>query len=213
MATDLEKTKTELKRKAPAKLEPTWEIARLFPAQGDWSEQEYLALDTNHLVEYSDGFLDFLPTPTGTHQLILQFLFKMLDAHVNANSLGKVFIAAYKVRLRAGKYREPDILFIKAAHRSRITDQYCEKADLVLEIVSKKNQAHDIETKRIEYATAGIPEYWIVDPEKHTITVLFLKTRANEYTELGTFPTGIKATSKLLPGFAVDVATVFSQQP
>src|SRR6516225_2804569 len=54
--------------------EPTWDIARLFPAQGDWSESEYLALATNQLIELTDGALDFLPMPTIFHQRIAQFL-------------------------------------------------------------------------------------------------------------------------------------------
>src|SRR5438046_2969712 len=43
--------------------EPTWEIAYLFPNQGHWSEEEYLALDGNQLVEFSRGFLEVLPVP------------------------------------------------------------------------------------------------------------------------------------------------------
>lgn len=35
--------------------EPTWEIARLFPNQGAWSEQEYLELKGNRLIEFSCG--------------------------------------------------------------------------------------------------------------------------------------------------------------
>jgi Uma2 family endonuclease len=205
------------KRPKPARRqagpEPTWEIARLFPAQGDWSEEEYLALDTNQLVEYSDGFLDFLPMPTAFHQLILQFLFKALDAFVVANELGTVFVAGYKVRLRARKYREPDILFIKTAHGAGIKKQYCEKADLVIEVVSEKNRPHDIKTKRIEYAKAGISEYWIIDPEEELITVLVLKARRKIYAEFGTFRKGERAASKLLRGFTVDVTTALSQKP
>ncbi len=39
--------------------EPTWGIALLFPAQGEWSEAKYLALETNHLVELCDGLAGF----------------------------------------------------------------------------------------------------------------------------------------------------------
>ena len=68
----------------------------------------------------------------------------------------------------------------RPAHQSGIKKQYCEKADLVIEVVSEKNRPHDIKKKRIEYARAGIPEYWIVDPEKETITVLVLKSKAED---------------------------------
>jgi Uma2 family endonuclease len=176
MATDLKKTKRKPTR-PNSEPELTWEIARLFPAQGDWTEEDYFALDSNHFVEYSDGHLEFLPMPTIFHQLILQFIFKRLEEFVMANALGTVVVSGYKVRLRARKYREPDILFINEAHRSGIKKQYCEKADLVIEVVSDKNRPHDLKRKRIEYAQARIPEYWIVDPEEEMITVLVLKSR------------------------------------
>lgn len=38
--------------------EPTWDIAHLFPRQGPWSGGEYLSLETNHLVELSDGYTE-----------------------------------------------------------------------------------------------------------------------------------------------------------
>lgn len=44
--------------------EPTYAIAELFPAQGEWTEEEYLALDTNRIVELSDGRLEVAEMPT-----------------------------------------------------------------------------------------------------------------------------------------------------
>jgi Uma2 family endonuclease len=212
MATDLGKSKRKAFRPT-TEPELTWEIARLFPAQGDWSEEEYFALDSNHRVEYADGFLEFLPMPTIFHQLILQFLYEELKSFVATRAMGMVVISGYKIRLRARKYREPDIVFIKTAHRAGIKEQYCEKADLVIEVVSEKNLPHDITTKRVEYAKAGIPEYWIIDPKRHEITVLVLKSRQREYTEFGVFRQGTVAVSKLLAGFSVDVTTALSQKP
>jgi len=197
----------------PWEPEPTWEIAKLFPPQGQWTEEEYLELDTNHLIEFSDGFLDFLPMPTIFHQLILQFIYESLKSFVAAEKLGTVVTAGYKVRLRSGKFREPDILFITTAHQSRIRTQYCTRADLVIEVVSDKKRAHDVRKKRLEYARAGIPEYWIVDPQKERITVLVKKAKDRSYTEHGTFAKGTRAASKLLPGFSVDVTEALSQKP
>ena len=64
-------------------------------------------------------------------------------------------VSGYKVRLRARKFREPDILFINDAHRSGIKRQYCEKADLVIEVVSDKNRPHDLKRKRIMTSNAS----------------------------------------------------------
>ena len=49
--------------------EPAWEVALLFPAQGEWSEDDYLWL-TDHtrcLVEFTDGHVEVLPMPTDAH--------------------------------------------------------------------------------------------------------------------------------------------------
>lgn len=63
------------RRKIPKAGEPVWELARLFPSQGMWTEEAYLALDTGRLVEYSNGYLEFPPMLTMAHQDIVSFLY------------------------------------------------------------------------------------------------------------------------------------------
>jgi Uma2 family endonuclease len=214
MATDVKKKKRKPDRET-IEPEPAWDVARLFPPQGQWSEEDYFALDTNRLVEFSEGFIEVLPMPTMAHQLILLFLLDSIKAFANKTTpkLGTALFAGLPVRLWKNKYRQPDVVFMLAEHASRIGNQYWDGADLVMEVVSDKNRPHDIKKKRVEYARAGTPEYWIVDPKKATITVLVLKGRSKTYIELGTFGMGQKASSKLLPGFTVNVTDAMSQQP
>src|SRR6516162_46570 len=147
--------------------EPAWEIALLYPPQGNWSEAEYLALGTNRLVELSDGCLEVLPMPTFLHQFIALYLFGLLNSFVKTSARGAVLLAPLPVRLRPGTYREPDIMYFRP---ERIVDvrKQPEGADLVMEVVSEgpENRKRDLETKRNDYAAAGIPEYWIIDPEE-----------------------------------------------
>jgi len=188
--------------------EPTWDIAQLFPAQGTWSESEYLSLDTNRRVEFSHGFVEFLPMPTLLHQRIVLFLLNALQTFVNERHLGEVLFAGVRVRVFGGKYREPDIVFMLTEHASRGTDHYWEGADLVMEVVSPDDPVRDLVTKREEYAQTGIPEYWIIDPRPRTITVLTLD--GTSYAVHGEFKRGEQATSLLLPGFAVDVSAALA---
>ena len=46
--------------------------------------------------------------------------------------------------------------------------------DLLIEVLSPSNRAHDILTKRALYGRAGVREYWIVDPEARTLEILSL---------------------------------------
>jgi Uma2 family endonuclease len=177
--------------------EPTWELACLYPLQGEWTEQDYLAVATNRLVELSDGCLEFPPMPTIFHQLIVQFLFKLLDGFVAERALGQVLLAPLPVRLWPGKYREPDILYL-GAERMQDVRKYPHGADLVMEVISgdPKDRERDLKTKREEYAQAKIAEYWIIDAEAYRIH--------------GIFSPGAKATSVLLSGFSVAVADLFA---
>jgi Uma2 family endonuclease len=183
-------------------------VALLFPVQGEWTEAEYLALETNHLVELSDGCLEVLPMPNIFHQLIVDFLHTLLKAFVAAHASGKVLFAPLPVRLWSGQFREPDVVYLRP---ERLTDLHAQPtgADLVMEVVSEggENRKRDLETKPREYAAAGISEYWIIDPHDQRITVLTLD--GSNYRVHGVFSPGTQATSVLLPGFAVAVEAVF----
>lgn len=187
--------------------EPTWEIARLFPEQGAWSEEEYLELSGNRLIEFSNGSVEVLTMPTQSHQLIALYLYRMLAALAESQGLGRALAAPFRVRLWLGKYREPDVLFMLAKHASRMGEMFWEGADLVMEVVSDDDRRRDLDLKRREYALAGIPEYWIVDPQQSLITVLRLE--GDRYVVQGEFGLGTQARSCVLPAFAVDVSAVF----
>jgi Uma2 family endonuclease len=187
--------------------QPAWGIATLFPNQGAWSVEEYLALETNHLVEFSDGNLEFLEMPTTSHQDILLSLWQTLAAFARPSSLGLALVAPIKIRLWPDKFREPDVVFMLTQHRSRIGELFWEGADLVMEVVSSDRQL-DYEDKRADYAKAGIPEYWIIDPAEKKITVLRLEK--NQYVVYGEFLPGTKATSVILSGLCVYVNAAFT---
>ncbi len=169
-----------------------------------WNEDDYLAYDENIPVEFANGKAELLPIPTLSHQLILAYLYGKLLNYVTHRDLGTVLFPAYKVRLWEGQYREPDLVFMKVENSDRMGEAYWDGADLVMEVVSE-NRAHDLVTKRREYARAGIPEYWIVDPQEGRITVLRWEAGLQVYAEHGVFACGETARSALLPGFEIDV--------
>lgn len=187
---------------------PTWEMALAFPHQGEWTEEEYLNLDTNRLVEFTDGVLEFLPMPKLSHARISRYLSDLLRQYVEARKLGETLWAPVSVRLRTGKLREPDVLFLKKGRQ--VTCDVPDGADLVMEIVSgsDNDRRRDYEQKRTEYAESGIPEYWIIDPETLKITVLVLVK--DTYRLHGEFHSGAIATSELLPEFTVNVNEAFA---
>jgi Uma2 family endonuclease len=182
-------------------------ILNLDPLQGLWTVEQYLRL-TEHsrrLLEFTDGTLEVLPMPTDQHQVISQFLLFALAAFLQPRG-GKVLYAPLRLQIRPGQFWEPDLLVVQDAHDPRRQNAYWLGADLVLEIVSPDDPERDTVVKRHDYAQAGIPEYWIIDPQTETITVSGLA--GDHYGTHRVFGRGDSATSALLPGFAVTVSQV-----
>jgi Uma2 family endonuclease len=190
--------------------DPTWEVAHRFPCQGSWSSADYLALDTNHLVEMSEGRLEVLAVPTEEHQLLVAFMYEALKSFVAARSLGIVLFAPLRIQLWEGKYREPDVVFLLATNAAKRGDRCWRGADLVMEVVSEDDPDRDLVVKREEYAQAGIAEYWIIDPRDSTMIVLGREEHAVHYAYQADYHIGDVAQSRLLPGFEVRVSDVFS---
>jgi Uma2 family endonuclease len=183
-------------------------LAEILPSQGAWSEEEYLVLTDhrNRLIEFTDGFLEVLPMPTDRHQTILEFLFLAFCHDISPRG-GKVHFAPLRLRIRPGKFREPDLLLLLSAADPRRQNRFWLGADLALEVVSADKPERDLVEKRADYAEAQVREYWIVNPQTETITVLRLHGTA--YEEAGTYRRGEAAASVLLPEFSVAVAGVF----
>ena len=80
-------------------------------ADGRLLEEEYLALETNRLIEFDSGAVEALPQSTDRHQAILASLFLALRAYAEKED-GIVRFASLRLRLWSGKYREPDTFFI-----------------------------------------------------------------------------------------------------
>ncbi len=189
----------------------TLAILEIVPRQGEWNEHDYLWASSisNRLVELVNGHLEIVPMPTKQHQAISTFLFLRLYALMEKIG-GEVFYAPLRLRLWNGRFREPDILLLLATDDPRSANEFWDGADLVVEVVSPDKPERDTIEKVADYAQAGIPEYWIVNPITERITVLRLE--ANEYVVHGAWGRGEIATSALLLDVAVDVSAVLDAE-
>ena len=185
--------------------QPAWQVAELFPPQGEWTTADYLALETNRLVELIDGSVEVLPLPTKLHQWIVNALENRLVA---LTSRSNVVSAPYRFHVRPGRYREADVLY--AAAVDALGEALCEKADLVIEVVSEGlDQRHrDYVSKRDDYEAAGITEYWIVDPIDQTVT-LFKRVEGRLVATAESVTTGV-VRSGTVDGFAIEVPQIFT---
>ena len=181
----------------------------IVPPQGEWSDGLYLALTdhANRLIEFTDGFLEVLPMPTDKHQCIVAFLYLAFWQFLKPRG-GKADFAPVRLRIRPGKFREPDIMLLLSATDERRQNRFWLGADLALEVVNEDKPERDLIDKRGDYAEAHVPEYWVVNPQTETITVLRLQ--GDRYEDAGTYRRGQIATSVLMPEFSVAADDVFN---
>jgi len=179
-------------------------ILQLFPSQGEWRDGDYFSLPGNRFVELVDGFVEVLPMPSLQHQFLARLLFLALHEFSEPRKAGIVMTAPTRVRVADRHFREPDVLFVANKNLQRRQEQFWETADLVIEIISPDDPDRDLIDKRRDYALAGIPEYWIVDPRDQSVHVLFLESA--EYVDVGAQPV---AVSRILSELKVDVAELF----
>ena len=168
------------------------------------SYEEFLAwADEDTIAEWVDGEVIVAMPPKKVHQMTSGFLFELLSLFVRLFHLGEVHFAPFEFLLRdGGPSREPDIFFLTNDHLDYMTeDKLIGPPDLIIEIVSKESVRRDRDIKVQEYATAGVPEYWIIDPRagKHRADFLRLD-ETGSYRIIAT-EDDKRVESAVLPGF------------
>ena len=204
MPTTLPPPETRRKHSGPG--EPIWDVVESLPRQGDWCEEEYLRLpNEGNRIEYRDGFLEVLPVATKIDQKLIRSLNALIEAAFDHQGL--CLQAGYHIRIPKATYRFPDVIYLSPEQDAASNDRFTEAATIVVEVVSPDEPSRDYLDKREEYARAGVPEYWIVDPRDRSILLLVL--RGERYEDAGTFRDGDTAVSRINPRLQVDVTALF----
>ena len=150
----------------------TSEEPRRTPPAPPVSYDEFLEwAEENVRAEWIDKEVRLVPPASNRHQDLVRFLTSLFSTVVEATDSGAVVRPApFQMKLENG--REPDVLVVTEAHRDRVHETHVEgPADLVVEVVSPGSGPRDRGDKFYEYEAAGIPEYWIVDPEREQLEV------------------------------------------
>ena len=152
-------------------------------------------------AELIDGQIYYMAPPTRKHQEILSFLHAVIYNYIiQSNGSCKLYPAPFAVFLFAddSKYLEPDISVI--CDKNKLDDHGCNGApDWIIEIVSPSSRPMDYYTKLSLYRSAGVREYWIVDPLKQIVLVYDLEHTADPaiYSFLDTIQVNIYDNLKI----------------
>jgi Uma2 family endonuclease len=155
------------------------------PAVRGWTYEEFANLpDDGNRYEVIAGELYVTPPPETPHQeASARFFMELRGFATNDHALGLVLYAPVAVLFGDGDYLEPDIIFLSDARKHFRTRRGIEgPPDLVVEVLSRSTARHDRGLKRERYAHFGVPEYWIIDPDRGAVEVYDLQRDAEHAT-------------------------------
>lgn len=163
---------------------------------------EYFRLeDDGCRYELIDGVVCVSPSPTFWHQKIALHIGHQISAYLEGHPVGEVACA---VDVHLGRsagggdlvYR-PDVVFLSTRRAAECGERIVGLPDVVVEIVFPGSRHQDTIRKRFDYERCGVPEYWIIDPERHSTT--FYRLQGAGYIEIEPSADGFVSTA--IPGF------------
>lgn len=157
-----------------------------FSQERTYAIEDIYNLPGGQRAELIDGRMYMMAPPNTIHQRISHLLEWEIENYIRANQGNcEVFAAPFAVFLNQDEhnYLEPDISVI--CDKDKLNEKGCSGApDWVIEITSPSDPQRDYGIKLFKYRTAGVREYWIVNPLTRTVNVydFVAETGTNQYT-------------------------------
>jgi len=147
-------------------------LMQVLPRDGEWTLEDLDALPDDGLqYELVDGVLLVTPAPVPRHQRAVVRLVVLLSESCPGDL--EVFVAPLDFRPTRRRSVQPDVLVTR---RADVGPKNLEHSPLlVVEVLSPTTRARDAVLKRHVYENAGVPAYWLVDPDEPSLTVLELR--------------------------------------
>jgi len=181
-----------------------------------YTYSDYLTWFDDIRRELIDGFVKLMsPAPLNIHQKISMNLSGILWTYFRKKNC-EVRHAPFDVRLpengdtdanKTYTVVQPDLCVV--CDLNKLDDKGCLGApDFIIEIISKGNSKHDVDTKFKLYEKHGVREYWIVHPHDQTVNVFVLDTNG-KYQFGGLYAKGNTVKVNIFDDLFIDLEEVF----
>ena len=158
--------------------------------------------------EVVDGELFVTPPPREPHQRAAGTLHGYLWPYVHQRRLGRVYMAPLGVVLDDENGVQPDLVYVSRERASIIVERGIEGVpDLAVEVLSPSTRTRDRGIKMRRYAAAGVPHYWIVDPDTRALETYELSEGGYELT--GVHGPGSLFRPRLFPGLEIPIDSLW----
>lgn len=137
----------------------------------NYTTDDIYSLPEGERAELIDGKLYYMAPPKRRHQELVSWFTKVIGNYIDKKKGScHVYPAPFAVFFNGDdkNYVEPDISVI--CDKNKLTDKGCNGApDWIIEIVSPGSRRMDYYIKLFKYRTAGVREYWIVNPDTNRV--------------------------------------------
>ncbi len=176
---------------------------------GGWTLKRYLHEAPENLIwEFVRGEVITHSPATAEHQDLVGFLYRLIAGYCEARGWGKVLMGPAAVHILPDVVREPDVFVLAPEDVPRAKGAPLDvRPVLVIEVVSPASRTMDLGEKATDYAMAGVPEYWVVDGERHEVVAHHL---VGAQYRAQTITSG-RMDSHTVPGLWLDVAWLFHE--
>ena len=163
-----------------AEAAPAYGLSQPQKKPGDFTLDDYYALPDDQRVELIDGVFYDMSAPSSPHQIIGGNIYAQLLNFRNARK-GRCLPMVSPVDVQLDRDNktmvQPDVLIV--CDRSKIIRRCVYGApDLVIEVLSPSTRRKDMILKMSKYSTAGVREYWMIDPDRRQVIVYDLEHMA-----------------------------------
>lgn len=162
-------------------------------------------------LEFLDGEITALSSPSAEHQLISGELFVSLRTHFKETACKVLYapfdIHIYKEGSDVPDVLQPDLVVACDLEENTRNNRYMGVPMLVVEILSPTTRSSDMVDKLRSYMLSGIQEYWIVDPENRSFLVYAFENF--EIVDFKNHTLGATFQSPSMEGLSIEVSGVF----
>jgi Uma2 family endonuclease len=138
------------------------------PPKSSMTEEEFVTWCFKDEVraEWIDGEVIIMSPVSTEHARLVNWLLQVVSIFVEQRELGTVLGPELFVRFAPKKRRYlPDLFFVAAPRTDLFRKAHFEGApDMIMEVVSPDSVARDWRDKYVAYESAGVREYWVIDP-------------------------------------------------
>ncbi len=182
---------------------------------GFYSYANYMRWDIEERLEIIKGQIYLMSAPFRKHQEVSGVMFAELFFYLKGKPC-KVYSAPFDVRLTHQSKEDKDVTTVVqpdlcvVCDPEKLDERGCIGApDIVVEVLSPSNNKKELNIKYHLYEEFGVKEYWVVHPKKKSVMKYVLDDEGKYDTE-GPFTDSHQFTSKILPGFVLNLEEVFA---